>query len=119
MTAVIWAIRGGHVAAAVYLIHRGARLHVSGTLGNHSALYYAVYHGHTYLVQLLLLPGVGGATADNAVDINAVELHHRSPLFATAWFDRIDAAVLLLETHHHHIIYTDVDLKCFIFSEPR
>ena len=50
MTAVIWAIRGGHVAAAECLIRRGARLHVRGTLGNHSALYYAVKHGHTELV---------------------------------------------------------------------
>jgi len=98
------------------MIRRGARLHVPGTLGDHSALYYAVKHDQTYLVQLLLQPGVGGGTADNAVDINAVELHHRSPLFATAWFDRIDAAVLLLETHHH--IQCDVVLM-FFFFEPR
>jgi len=106
MTPLMWAIRGGHVAAAVCLIHHRARLHVPGTLGNFSALYSAVYYGHTYLVFLLLQPGVGGG-ADNAVDVNAVDVHHRSPLFAAALHDRVDAAVLLLETHHH---WCDVDL---------
>ena len=58
------------------------------------------------MVFLLLQPGVGGG-ADNAVDVNAVDRLHCSPLFAAAWHDRVDAAVLLLETHHHRC---DVDL---------
>jgi len=104
-TALFWAIIGGHVAAAVCLIHRGARLHVPGTpRGHHSALYHAVVHGLIDLVHLLLQPGVGnggGAAAGNAVDINAGNYYRQRPLHAAALYDDVDAAVALLETPHH------------------
>ena len=102
-TALFWAILGGHVAAAVCLISREARLHVPGTpRGHHSALYHAVVHGLIDLVDLLLQPGVGGgAAAGNAVDINAGNYYRQRPLHAAALHDDVDAAVALLEAPDH------------------
>ncbi|XP_046983100.1 ankyrin repeat domain-containing protein 65-like [Schistocerca americana] len=86
-TALHWAARGGHVAAASCLVGAGAEVDARESWGQWTPLHLAAEYGHAGVVRLLV-----GASAD----LNARDVCGQTPLHCAAVVGHAEAAAELL-----------------------
>jgi ankyrin repeat protein len=87
MTALHWAVVGGHIALARLLLDRGADISAADAQGR-TALHHAAYGGDAAAVALLL---------ERGADATARESSGRTPLFmATSWGNNLDVVQQLI-----------------------
>ncbi|XP_047101022.1 poly [ADP-ribose] polymerase tankyrase-1-like [Schistocerca piceifrons] len=86
-TALHWAARGGHVAAASCLVGAGAEVDARSSWGQWTPLHWAAFNGHAGVVRLLV-----GASAD----VNARDRWGQTPLHRAALWGHAEAAAELL-----------------------